>query len=101
AIEKSTYITPNEVEVRTVFGPQPLETVLERFPNKVILTKGKEGAYFHNGREIIHVPAEDTLAVDTTGAGDTFNGALAVALGEGKSLENAIRFANKAAAMSI
>lgn len=101
AIEKSTYITPNEIEMRTVLGEQPFDTILSNYPNKVIVTKGSEGAYFHDGTDVVHVPAEETIAVDTTGAGDTFNGALAVALSEGKALEEAVRFANKAAAIAI
>jgi len=101
AIKKSTYITPNEIEVKTVFGDKKYADILEMYPNKVVLTKGSNGAYFHNGTGIVHVPAEETLAVDTTGAGDTFNGAFAVALSEGKSLPEAVQFANQAAAVAI
>lgn len=101
AINKSTYITPNEVEIKTVFGDLSFESILEKYPSKVILTKGNDGAYFYDGEKMVHVPAEKVEAVDTTGAGDTFNGALAVALGDGKTLEEAVKFANKAAAISI
>ena len=48
-----------------------------------------------------HVPGCTVTAVDTTAAGDAFNGALAVALAEGASLGRAVRFANRAAALSI
>lgn len=101
AINKSTYITPNEVEIKTVFGDLSFESILEKYPSKVILTKGNDGAHFYDGEKMVHVPAEKVEAVDTTGAGDTFNGALAVALGDGKTLEEAVKFANKAAAISI
>ena len=101
AIEKSTYITPNEVEIKTVFGEVPIEEILGDYPNKVVMTKGSDGVYFHNGKEIVHVEAEKTTPIDTTGAGDTFNGAFAVGLSEGNSIEEAIRFANKAAAVAI
>ncbi len=101
AIEKSTYITPNEVEIKTIFGPHPFEEVLARYPNKVIMTKGSDGVYFHNGTEQVWVQAEKTTPVDTTGAGDTFNGAFAVGISEGQAIEDAVRFANKAAAIAI
>lgn len=101
AIEKSTYITPNEIEIKTIFGDLPEEDILSRYPNKVVMTKGREGVYFHNGEKLIHVEALKTKVVDTTGAGDTFNGAFAVGIGEGKTLEEATRFANRAASIAI
>ena len=54
----------------------------------------------YNG-EYEWISAEKTKPVDTTGAGDVFNGALTVALSEGQSLSDTVRFANKAAAVSI
>jgi ribokinase len=67
----------------------------------VIITLGAEGALlFHEGIEH-HVPAAKVKAIDTTAAGDVFNGALAVALAEGRSMFDAVRFACSAAAISV
>jgi ribokinase len=67
----------------------------------VIITLGSRGAYvFQHNRGAI-IPGYPVKAVDTTAAGDTFNGALAVALSEGKTLEQATLFANKASAISV
>lgn len=97
-----TYLTPNEHECGLIFGQQQsLEHWLSQYPNKLIVTEGSRGARFYDGEAIVTVPAIKTDVVDTTGAGDTFNGALAVSLTEGKSLTEAIRFANKAAGMSV
>ncbi|MEL7108508.1 MAG: ribokinase [Pseudomonadota bacterium] len=68
----------------------------------VALTLGGEGAVlFKQGREIARVPAFDVSVVDTTGAGDTFCGALAVALAEGQAPEAALRFASAAGALAV
>ena len=65
------------------------------------MTEGSNVVRFHNGTEIVHVPSIAVDVVDTTGAGDTFNGALAVALSEGETLQKAIRFANIAGGLSV
>jgi ribokinase len=67
----------------------------------VILTLGARGAYLAGaaGRQL--VPGFKVKAVDSTAAGDIFNGALSVALAEGRSLRDAVRFANAAAALSV
>jgi ribokinase len=103
-------ITPNETEAELLTGVKVTDessaikaaTVLH---NKgveiVIITMGSAGAFLlENGTsEIIKAPKVD--AVDTTAAGDTFNGALVVALSEGKSIRESIDFANKAASISV
>ena len=67
----------------------------------VVITIGAEGAYVLSSEENQLVPSPTVHAIDTTAAGDTFNGALVVGLSEGMPLINAIEFANKAAAYSV
>lgn len=67
----------------------------------VIITMGSLGAYFGSRTEAFMVPAPRVMAQDTTAAGDVFNGALAVGLSEGASWQDAMSFANKAAALSV
>ncbi|PGW65443.1 ribokinase [Bacillus cereus] len=102
-LKKATYITPNEHECRIVLDDftSPIEDLLAKYPNKLLMTEGSKGVRFHNGTEIVHVPSIAVDVVDTTGAGDTFNGALAVALSEGETLQKAIRFANIAGGLSV
>lgn len=68
----------------------------------VIITLGKLGALVKKGDQYIEVPIEvEVKAVDTTAAGDTFCGALAVAISEERDMEEAVRFANRAAGLSV
>ena len=67
----------------------------------VILTLGARGAFIADADGNRRVPGFKVKAVDTTAAGDIFNGALAVALAENKPLDDAVRFANAAAAISV
>lgn len=108
---KNLYIiTPNETEAELLTGIKVTdeESALNAasFLNKkgieiVIITMGSVGAFLlANGKsEIISAPKVE--AVDTTAAGDTFNGALVVALSEGKTIQESIAFANKAASISV
>lgn len=95
-----TYLTPNEIECAQLFG-NDFDQTLEKYPNKLIITLGRDGARYFDGEYPIHVPGYMTKAVDTTGAGDTFNGALAYALVEGQSLDEAVYFANIAASLAV
>lgn len=99
-IDKVTYLTPNETECEVMFG-EDYETVLKQYPNKIIVTLGGEGAAYFDGNQIIKVSGYKTKAVDTTGAGDTFNGAFAHAIIDGKSMEEAVQFANVTASLSV
>ena len=99
-ITHATYLTPNETECESIFGPDYKET-LASFPNQLIITLGSKGACYHDGETIVQVTGYKTEAVDTTGAGDTFNGALAHAIEKGYPLQDAIRFANAAASLSV
>ncbi|WP_370224605.1 ribokinase [Cytobacillus sp.] len=101
-INKVTYITPNEHEYKLVFNTNDsMEELLEKYPNKLIITCGTEGVRFFDGTEIKLVPSIKVIPVDTTGAGDTFSGAFAVAIAEGNCLEDSIRFGNIAAGLSV
>jgi ribokinase len=98
-------IVPNEHEAAALTGAADpgaaLEALLERVP-EVVITLGAEGAlYGARGGERLHVPAVQVKAVDTTAAGDTFVGALAVARTEGLPPAEALRFASVAAALSV
>ncbi|MEW4286382.1 ribokinase [Priestia koreensis] len=100
-IDQATYITPNEHEADVLFnGVSPVEA-LRQYPNKVFITEGKSGVRYFNGEKEVLVPSYEVEAVDTTGAGDTFNAAFAVALAEKKSFEESLRFANRAASLSV
>lgn len=103
-------ITPNETEAELLTGIKVTDEqsalkaatwLNEKGVEVVIITMGAAGAFIlANGKsEIIKAPK--VVAVDTTAAGDTFSGALAVALSEGKSLQESIAFANKAASISV
>ena len=82
-------VTPNEQESRLID--------LKRFPNTVV-TLGKKGCLI-NGETAI--PSTSHIPVDTTGAGDTFNGVLSVCVAEGMSLHTACRYANMASGISV
>ncbi|WP_080147043.1 ribokinase [Marinilactibacillus piezotolerans] len=101
-IEKVAFLTPNETEFKVLFPDKTMEEMLFKYPSKLIITLGEDGAVFCNGEKIISIPAFPVeRIVDTTGAGDTFNGAFAVAYAEGKTIEESVRYANKAASLSI
>ncbi len=94
------YLTPNETECEQIFGTD-METALEKYPNRLIVTLGDAGARFFDGKQHVIVKGFKTDAIDTTGAGDTFNGALAYAIVEGYDLQKAVRFANAAGSLSV
>jgi len=105
-------LTPNESEALVLLGSQGESISLDQAaevcskllalgPSCVILKVGQHGVWFADRNQSKHFPAPKVHAVDTTAAGDTFNGALATALAEGRSFEMAIPFANCAAALSV
>lgn len=94
------YITPNQYECEQLFGVR-MEEALEMYPNQLIVTLGKDGVRYFDGEKHIHVEAIQTNAVDTTGAGDTFNGALAYAISNQYALVDGVKFANAASSLSV
>jgi ribokinase len=76
------------------------ESLIAKGVKNVVITMGQNGAYFMNAAESGYVQSFKVNTIDATGAGDAFNGALAVALGEGKSIRNAVSYANMVAALS-
>ena len=100
----ATFVTPNETEIKTLTGlsgDKGAEALLKMGAESVIFKKGENGLLFLSSKESFSVSAFPVKAVDTTGAGDTFNGAFAAALHAGKSLKEALVFGEAAAALSV
>lgn len=104
------WLTPNETELEVLTGQKvesaqtaqaAAQQLLEAGVKSVLVTLGREGALYMNNNQVIFQKAWTVKAVDTTAAGDAFNGALAVALGEEKSLTEAFQFASACAALSV
>ncbi len=104
------FLTPNEEELKalsiSIFGEfisieDSAKNFLRKGVNNVLVKLGEKGAVLFNEKETLHIPGFKVKTVDTTAAGDVFNGAFAVALREGKSIEDAILFASAAAAISV
>jgi ribokinase len=103
-------ITPNETEAQILTGvrvtdastaDQAATILLKNGVQNVIITLGSSGAYFKNKDQSFLTPSPKVKAVDTTAAGDVFNGVLAVQLAKGNDWKDAILFACKAASVSV
>lgn len=101
-IDKVTYLTPNEHEAVLIFGEdRTTEELLRAYPEKLIITQGSRGVSVALASgEVLTVPARKTEVVDTTGAGDTLNGAFSVRIAQGSSIADALLYANTAASLS-
>lgn len=105
------YATPNESEAEALTGlpvttpedaARAAEALLSQGVGAAIVTLGAQGALFHDGTAPVHVPAFDAGAVvETTGAGDAFNGGFAAALARGAAPLEAVRFGCATAAISV
>jgi ribokinase len=103
-------ITPNQTEAEMISGIKVVDidsskkaakVICEKGVNSVVITMGAQGSVIFHNETFSVVPAQVVKAIDTTAAGDVFNGALAVALSEGQELPAAVDFANRAAAISV
>jgi ribokinase len=103
-------ITPNQKEAEMLTGIPVSDSesakaaalaLSEKGIKTVIITLGSSGALLLHEREFTHVTAPVVKAIDTTAAGDVFNGALVVALSEGMEMRSAVEFACKAATISV
>lgn len=104
------YLTPNEHEAAHMVGhpvnteseaQKAAEELLARGCKNVVITMGKYGAYYANENESGHVAAPKVKVVDTVGAGDCFNGALAFAIAHKTKLRSAVEFAVGCASLSV
>lgn len=105
-----TYLTPNQTEARLILGLDSKDgrpdaeiaaLLYEKGIQNVIMTLGGDGCYIKNNQMDMQVPGIKVEAVDTTGAGDTFTGAFCVAIAEGKSILEAVKFGNAAAGLAV
>lgn len=103
-------ITPNETEAEELTGiavkdiesaNRAAKVIFDKGVQNVLITLGGKGVYIHTEGKAEIIPAYQVKAIDTTGAGDAFNGGLLTALSEGKPLRDAARFANALAAISV
>lgn len=101
-VDLVTYLTPNEHEAKIIFGEEiPTEELLQKYPEKLLITQGAKGVSMCLAEgKVLLVPARRAEVVDTTGAGDTLNGAFTVQIAKGESVKDALRFGNIAASLS-
>ena len=105
------FVTPNEIEAEQITGT-PVKSIndaeiaagklLEKGASAAVITLGEQGALFKDNNQIIHQPSYEVgPVVETTGAGDAFNGGLSVALAEEMPIDKALRFACATASISV
>ncbi|MFE3837677.1 ribokinase [Pseudogemmobacter sonorensis] len=105
------FVTPNETEAEALTGlavtsvesaGRAAGALIARGAGAAVVTLGAQGALYRDGTRMIHQPAFDAgRVVETTGAGDAFNGAFALALAEGQDPAQALRFATATAAIAV
>lgn len=109
-LKNVSIIVPNETEAEMLTGikvdsidtaKEAAEKLSSKGVETVIITLGPKGALLYHDGKFEHIKSIEVKAVDTTAAGDVFTGAFAVALSEGKALNDAVEFACKAAAISV
>ncbi|MDE5413350.1 ribokinase [Alkalihalobacterium chitinilyticum] len=107
-LEKITYFTPNETEFMFLTGTSTAEgyeiafrSLRQKGIQHVILTRGKQGVVFEKDQQFLKLPSRKVEVVDTTGAGDAFNGALAFGIASKQPLHEAVEFAIKVSAHAV
>ena len=95
--DNATFVIVNEIELTQIEGynSKKHHDLLKKYPNKLILTQGKDGCFYCDGKNIINIPAiKNVEPIDTTGAGDTFLGSFMVAINNEMNIFDALTFAN-------
>lgn len=109
-LSKLYLITPNQTEAQTLTGIEVVDeasataaakALAAKGVERVVITMGSQGSFLYQDGKGVIIPAHKVAAVDTTAAGDVYNGALCAAIAEGMTLEDALCFATKAAAISV
>ncbi len=100
-ISQVDFVTPNEIELKTLTNSNSANELLSIGAKNVILKLGNRGILYRNREEELSVEAFKVKTVDTTGAGDTFNGAFAAAIDSNCKVAEALVFASAAAAISV
>ncbi|MDO4549169.1 MAG: ribokinase, partial [Clostridia bacterium] len=109
-LSKIDIVTPNESEAEMLTGvcvtdlesaKKAARVFLDKGVKQVVITMGSLGAFATDGEKCELIPRIPVNAIDTTGAGDAFNGGFVTALGEGKDLFEALRFGNCTGALSV
>ena len=107
-LSKLYALTPNETECRILCGTEASDddeanaaVLYNKGVKNVIVTLGDKGSMLYNAEGVVTVPAQKVTAIDTVAAGDTYNGALCVALSKGKSFVEAMEFATAASAIAV
>jgi len=103
-LSQVAYLTPNESELKILSGEEDADQAVKKLLSwgvkNLVVTLGAQGVRLISGEMDKHLPAYEITAVDTTAAGDAFNGALAVGLAEGLSLLEAVKYGMAAGALS-
>ena len=103
------YFTPNETEAEFYTGikihdendaSKSAKKLINMGIKNVIITLGEKGLLYSDGKEEIYIKATQDKAIDTTGAGDAFNGGFSFALLKGKKIKECLEIANKIAGLS-
>lgn len=98
-LDACTYITPNKIELDQLKSYH--SNLMDDYIDKIIVTNGSNGCFYYEDKKEVSIGSFKAEVVDTTGAGDTFNGALVSELARGKGLKESLRFANASGALNV